>query len=55
MAADHVALVQGLEREGPEVLREHLRESAAALAAAERDTGRAAPCRRRPARLRGGE
>jgi DNA-binding GntR family transcriptional regulator len=40
MAADHVALVAGLEREGPAVLRMHLRESAAALAAAQRDTGR---------------
>jgi hypothetical protein len=40
MAADHTALVDGLEREGPEVLRTHLRESAAALAAAQRDTGR---------------
>jgi DNA-binding GntR family transcriptional regulator len=34
MAADHEALVAGLEREGPAVLREHLRESAAALVAA---------------------
>ncbi len=34
MASDHVALVAGLEREGPAVLREHLRESAAALVAA---------------------
>jgi len=40
MTADHVALVDGLEREGPEILRTHLRESAAALAAAQRDTGR---------------
>jgi DNA-binding GntR family transcriptional regulator len=40
MAADHVALVAGLERDGPPVLRAHLRESAAALAAAQRDTGR---------------
>jgi DNA-binding GntR family transcriptional regulator len=31
MAADHAALVRGLETEGPDVLREHLRESAAAL------------------------
>jgi DNA-binding GntR family transcriptional regulator len=36
MAADHVALVRGLERAGPDVLREHLAESAAALVAAER-------------------
>jgi DNA-binding GntR family transcriptional regulator len=34
MAAGHTALVEGLEREGPSVLREHLRESAAALVAA---------------------
>jgi DNA-binding GntR family transcriptional regulator len=34
MAAGHAALVEGLEREGPGVLREHLRESAAALVAA---------------------
>ena len=37
MAADHAALVAGLEDEGPPVLREHLRESAAALI---RDAGR---------------
>jgi len=35
MAADHAALVRGLERDGPAVLREHLGESAAALVAAE--------------------
>jgi DNA-binding GntR family transcriptional regulator len=35
MAADHAALVRGLERDGPTVLREHLAESAAALVAAE--------------------
>jgi len=35
MAADHVALIDGLEREGTGVLREHLAESAAALIAAE--------------------
>jgi DNA-binding GntR family transcriptional regulator len=35
MSADHAALVRGLEREGPDVLREHLAESAAALIAAE--------------------
>jgi DNA-binding GntR family transcriptional regulator len=41
MASDHAALVAGLERSGPEALREHLRESAAELAAAlEGDTGR---------------
>jgi DNA-binding GntR family transcriptional regulator len=34
MASGHAALVAGLEREGPAVLREHLRESAAALVAA---------------------
>jgi DNA-binding GntR family transcriptional regulator len=37
MAAGHAALVAGLDREGPTVLREHLRESAAALL---RDAGR---------------
>lgn len=31
MAADHEALVEGLESRGPEALREHLRESAAAV------------------------
>ncbi len=31
LAADHAALVAGLECEGPAVLREHLREAAAAL------------------------
>jgi DNA-binding GntR family transcriptional regulator len=42
MSVDHAALVRGLERDGPTVLREHLGESAAALVAAEeRDTGRA--------------
>jgi DNA-binding GntR family transcriptional regulator len=40
MAADHVALLQGLEREGPAALRAHLSESAAALVAAQRDAGR---------------
>jgi DNA-binding GntR family transcriptional regulator len=40
MSTDHAALVAGLERTGPDVLREHLRESAAALAAAQHDTGR---------------
>jgi len=40
MATDHAALVRGLERDVPAVLREHLGESAAALVAAERDTGR---------------
>ena len=40
MATDHAALVRGLERDGPAVLREHLSESAAALVAAERDAGR---------------
>jgi len=40
MAADHVALVRGLERDGPVALRGHLSESAAALVAAERDSGR---------------
>jgi DNA-binding GntR family transcriptional regulator len=40
MAADHAALVRGLERDGPTVLRGHLEESAAALVAAEGGTGR---------------
>ncbi|RKQ87613.1 DNA-binding GntR family transcriptional regulator [Solirubrobacter pauli] len=40
MAADHAALVRGLERDGPTVLRGHLAESAAALVAAEGDAGR---------------
>jgi DNA-binding GntR family transcriptional regulator len=34
MAADHAALVAGLEHDGPAALREHLREAAAALVAA---------------------
>ncbi len=40
MAADHIALVRGLEREGPAALRGHLSESAAALVAAEGDSER---------------
>jgi DNA-binding GntR family transcriptional regulator len=40
MATDHAALVRGLERDGPAVLRAHLSESAAALVAAEGDSGR---------------
>jgi len=40
MAADHIALMRGLERDGPAVLRAHLGESAAALVAAEKDSGR---------------
>jgi DNA-binding GntR family transcriptional regulator len=40
MAADHIALMRGLERDGPAVLREHLSESAAALVAAQGDSGR---------------
>jgi DNA-binding GntR family transcriptional regulator len=57
MASDHTALVAGLERQGPEVLRVHLQESAAALAAAERerDTGRPRRVGGTPARWRGGE
>ena len=31
LAADHAALVRGLERDGPPVLREHLRAAAATL------------------------
>jgi DNA-binding GntR family transcriptional regulator len=34
LAADHVALIDGLERDGPPVLREHLRRSAETLVAA---------------------
>jgi len=55
MAADHVALVRGLERDGPTVLREHLGEAAAALVAAEdRDAGRTGRVGDAPARWRGG-
>jgi hypothetical protein len=36
LAADHAALVAGLEREGPAVLRAHLLEAADALAEKER-------------------
>jgi DNA-binding GntR family transcriptional regulator len=36
MAAGHVELVRALERDGPDALRAHLAEAAAALAAAER-------------------
>ncbi len=43
MAADHAALVRGLERDGPAVLREHLGESAAALVAAEAGDAARAP------------
>jgi hypothetical protein len=32
LAADHAALVRGLERDGPHVLREHLRVAAETLA-----------------------
>jgi hypothetical protein len=31
LAADHAALVRGLERDGPPVLREHLRAAAETL------------------------
>ena len=55
MAADHVALVRGLERDGPAVLREHLGESAAALVAAEQGTPRGRPCRRPARAVRRGE
>jgi len=34
LADDHVALVEGLERDGPEILRDHLRRSAETLSAA---------------------
>jgi DNA-binding GntR family transcriptional regulator len=51
MAGDHAALVRGLERDGPAVLREHLSESAAALVAAEAgDAARAARVGEPPAR-----
>lgn len=40
MAADHAALVRGLEHDGPAALRGHLSESAAALVAAEGDSER---------------
>jgi DNA-binding GntR family transcriptional regulator len=59
MAADHVALVARLESEGPDALREHLREAAEALAAAERSprrgraAGAARPAERREEGLRG--
>jgi DNA-binding GntR family transcriptional regulator len=36
LAADHAALVAGLERDGPGVLRDHLRAAADALAEHER-------------------
>lgn len=39
MASDHAALVRGLERDGPPVLRAHLREAAAALVAASGEPG----------------
>ena len=31
LATDHAALIRGLERDGPPVLREHLRAAAATL------------------------
>ena len=37
LAADHAALIRGLERDGPSVLREHLRAAAATLVGAEGD------------------
>jgi DNA-binding GntR family transcriptional regulator len=46
IAEDHAALVAGLEREGPPVLREHLRSAAATLTA--REAGRTALDRRPP-------
>jgi DNA-binding GntR family transcriptional regulator len=55
MASDHASLVAGLERSGAEALREHLRESAAALAAAQPETGRPRHFPGAPARSRGGE
>ena len=55
LSTDHAALVAGLEHSGPEVLREHLRESAAALAAPQNETGRPRHFPGTPARSRGGE
>jgi DNA-binding GntR family transcriptional regulator len=55
MSTDHATLVAELERSGPEVLRKHLRESAAALAAAQNETGRPRHFPGTPARWRGGE
>jgi DNA-binding GntR family transcriptional regulator len=55
MASDHVALVEGLERDGPAVLRAHLRDSAETLAAAQWDTGRPRRVGGAPARWRGGD
>ncbi len=55
MSTDHAALIAGLEHSGPEVLRMHLRESAAALAAAQNEAGRTRQFPGTPARWRGGE
>ncbi|MBE2315471.1 GntR family transcriptional regulator [Solirubrobacter sp. CPCC 204708] len=55
MATDHVALVRGLERDGPAALRGHLSESAAALVAAERDSERPGRVGDPAARRRRGE
>jgi DNA-binding GntR family transcriptional regulator len=52
MAVDHAALVRALEREGPDALRDHLRDAAVALIAAEeRDTGRERRVGGAPARM----
>jgi DNA-binding GntR family transcriptional regulator len=39
LAADHVALIRGLERDGPSVLRQHLRSAAETLGAGDRPGG----------------
>ena len=39
LAADHVALIRGLERGGPSILREHLRSAAETLGAGDRPGG----------------
>jgi DNA-binding GntR family transcriptional regulator len=39
LAADHAALIRGLERDGPSILREHLRSAAETLGAGDRPGG----------------
>ena len=39
LAADHVALIRGLERDGPSILREHLRSAAEMLGSGDRPGG----------------
>jgi DNA-binding GntR family transcriptional regulator len=48
LAAEHAGLVDGLERAGPAVLREHLRAAAVALTGGQQGTGRTTPSRRPP-------